>query len=160
MQLFAAVVLVASGLAGIAVWAPRRLPVRVTALVLAALLMATAYASMAELLGNPKPVSMEWARAAEAEAVVLGSTVREGEAIYLWLQFDGIAAPKAYVLPWDRNTAQQLQDAQRQAGEQGTDLRMRRPLSVERNSGEAVFYAEPQPTLPPKNPLAESRTRP
>ena len=88
MELFAFVVLIAGALASIAIWSPRRLWIKGSALVLAALLMAAGYASMIELLGKPKPATMEWARARLQEATVLGATVREGEAIYLWLRLD------------------------------------------------------------------------
>ncbi len=152
MHLFTAVVLIASGLAGIAISASRPLWVKVSALVLAALLMPTAYASLVDLLGKPKPVTMEWARGAAPAATVLGASVREHEAIYLWLQFDGNLEPRAYVLPWNLETAQQLQQATRQAEAKETAVRMHHPFELDPNPDEPLVYAEPQPALPPKTP--------
>lgn len=154
MYLFTAVVLIATALASIAVRAPRAVRVKIAALVLAALLMPTAYASLAELLGRPKPVTLEWAMAAVPETTVLGASVRENEAIYLWLRFDGTPEPIAYVLPWNIETAKQLQQAMRQAEADGTGVRMRRPFDSTLDPNEPLFYAEPQPALPPKAPFA------
>ena len=153
MYLFTIVVVLAAALAGIAVWAPRATPIKVGALVLAALLMVAAYASLVDLLGKPKPVTMEWAMGAVPEATVLGASMREGEAIYLWLEFDEMPEPIAYVLPWNMETARQLQQAMRQAEAEGTVARMRRPFEPGGDPNEPLFYAEPQPALPPKTPV-------
>ncbi len=154
MYLFTAFVVIAASLAGIAIWAPRAVLIKVGALVLAALLMPTAYASLVELLGRPKPVTLEWAMGAVPEATVLGASMRENEAIYLWLRFDGIPEPIAYVLPWNMETAKQLQQAMAQAEADGTVVRMRRPFESDRDPSEPLFYAEPQPPLPTKTSLA------
>ena len=154
MYLFTAVVVIAAALAGIAVWAPRALWVKVSALVLAALLMAGAYGGLVDLLGRPKPATMEWVMGAAPEATVLGASLRENEAIYLWLQFDETPAPRAYVLPWSLETAKQLQKATQQAEAQGSAVRMRRPFESTPDPNEPLFYAEPQPPLPPKPPFA------
>ena len=150
IYLYAAVVVTATGLAFIAIRAPRGLTLKVTALVLAGLLMLTGYAGLADLLGRPKPASMEWAQTAVPEATVLGARFSEGEAIYLWREWDGVASPRAYALPWDRPTAEALQKAMRQAEADGTNVRMRRPFDGERAERESLFYAEPQQALPPK----------
>ncbi len=150
IYLFTAVVVIATALAGIAVWAPRSTGVKLSALVLSALLMATAYTGLVDLLGKPKPVTMEWAAAAVPEATVVAALPREGEAIYLWLRFDDSPEPRAYVLPWSREIAEQLQQATRQAAAEGTEVRMRRPFESAPDANEPVFYAEPQPALPPK----------
>ena len=42
-------------------------------------------------------------------------SMREGEAIYVWLQFLAPTEPRAYTLPWDMKMAQQLQNAMRKA---------------------------------------------
>ncbi len=154
MYLFTAFVVIAASLAGIAIWAPRAVLIKVGALVLAALLMVATYASLVGLLGKPKPATMEWAMGAVPEATVLGASMREGEAIYLWLKFDEMAEPIAYVLPWNMETAQQLQQAMRQADAEGTVARMRRPFESDRDPNEPLFYAEPQPALPPKTRFA------
>ena len=237
IYLYAAAVVLAVALAGIAVWSPRATRIKVVALTLTALIMPTAYASLMDLLGKPKPVTMEWAKRAVAEATVLGASMHEDQAIYLWLQLDDAAAPRAYVLPWDLAAAKGLQQAMRRADgasrkppcsapactktrrstsgcssttpprrapmschgtwrpprgcigklgvaerdpaqlaeqhvshrrepqaqlvglhgradEAGTSVRMRRPFDAEAERTEPLFYAEPQPALPPKRPNA------
>ena len=153
MYLFTAVVLIAAALAGITIRAPRALWIKVSALVLAALLMVTAYASLADLLGRPKSVGMEWAKSALPEATVLAASMREGEAIYLWLRFDGTSEPRAYVLPWKMATAKRLHEAMGKAEAEGTAVRMARPFQSNRDPNTPLFYADPQPALPPKTPI-------
>ncbi len=154
IYLYAAVVVTGTGLAFIAIWAPRALMLKVSALILAGLLMLTGYAGLVELLGRPKPASMEWAQAAVPEATVLGARLKEGEAIYLWLEWDGGSEPRGYVLPWRRPAAEALQRAMREAEADGTRVRMSRPFERDRPQHEAMFYAEPQPARPPKRPGA------
>ena len=125
------------------------------AIVLSALLMATAYAGFSELLGRPKPADLEWAARNAEEAVVLAAEMQEGEAIYLWLRVDDAAEPRAYVLPWSMEMAKQLHRAQGQAQQQGTQVRMRGPFIDADEGGERMFYAAPQEPLPPK--LARAR---
>jgi hypothetical protein len=149
--LFAFWALVAAALASLSIWSPRRLPAKLAALGATALLLPLTYASLAGLLSRPKPATLEWAQAQAAEAAVLGASIREGEGIYLWLQFPGIPEPRAYVLPWDRKLAQQLQEARRQAERNGSGLAMRMPFERSWDDREPKFYALPQPALPPKD---------
>lgn len=152
IPLFAVAVVLAVALAGIAIWAPRALGLKLTALGTMVLLVPVAYLSLTELLGRPKPVGLEWSRTVFVEANVLGTDLREGEAIYLWLQADGTSAPRAYVLPWDLNVARQLHAAQQSAQSQGTPLRMRRKdPSQSDDDVEPMFYAAPQPRQPSKS---------
>lgn len=151
LPLFAVTVLLASALAMLSLWAPRRLAVKLAAMVLALAFMPAAYAAMAGLLSKPKPVSFEWWQAQAGEATVLGSSYREDEAIYLWLQLDGAPEPRAYVLPWSKAMAEQLQEASREAAERGTGVRMRQPFEPTLDQREPKFYAMPQPALPPKD---------
>lgn len=151
LYLFGAAVLVASVLSSISIWAPRRVMVRASAFGLAMLFVPLCYASLASLLSKPKPVSLEWIRSNTAEAAVLGSTLREGEAIYIWLQVPGVDEPRAYTLPWNREVAQQLQEARRKAEQQGTGLGMRLPFEHSWDKQEPKFYPLPQPALPPKD---------
>ena len=115
--------------------------------------MGTAYAAMLDLLSKPKPASFEWWLDQAAEATVLGSSMVEDQAIYLWLQLDGVKEPRAYVLPWDRRTAEQLQKAARAAAERQSAVRMRLPFEPTLDDREPRFYALPQPALPPKEAL-------
>jgi hypothetical protein len=150
-QLFALTIALAGLLAAISLWTPRRLAVKATALGTAALFLPLAYASLVDLLSRPKPVSMEWWQNGAEEATVLGSLLQENEGIHLWLQLPGLAEPRAYVLPWSRETAERLQEAQRSAEQEGGDLRMRMPFERSFDDLEPRFYAQPQPALPPKD---------
>jgi hypothetical protein len=151
LYLFGAAILVASVLTSISIWAPRRVTVRASAFGLAVLFVPISYASFASLLSKPKPVSLEWIRASTKEANVLGASIREGETIYIWLQIPDIDEPRAYALPWNREVAQQLQQARRKAEEQGTGLGMRLPFEHSWDKQEPKFYPLPQPALPPKD---------
>lgn len=152
LYVFSVAVILATLLANIGIWAPRRPWVRVSALFTAALFIPLAYASAAALLSRPKPVSLEWVRGVTQEAAVLGSSIREGEAIYVWLQMPDSVEPRAYTIPWNRDIAQQLQEARAEAERQGTGLQMRLPFEESWDTREPKFYASPQPQLPPKEP--------
>jgi hypothetical protein len=150
--LFAAAALLAALLASVAVWAPRRLPVKLGTLAAATLFLPLGWAAMADLLSRPKPVALEWWLKRAADATVLGSVIEEERRVYLWLQLDGSDQPRAYALPWDRRMAEQLQEAQREAAERQTAVRMRLPFEPSLDDREPKFYALPQPALPPKEP--------
>ena len=141
-------------LAGIGIVAPRRLLVRAGAAVAVAGLLASGYFAFADLLSRPKPVRLAWAEDAADEAVVLGSALQEGKAIYLWLALPDEEEPRAYRLPWSTAKAEQLEEAKRRAGEAGNSgtVKVRRPFVDE--SGEEVpdqmFYAPAQAASPPK----------
>jgi len=107
-----------------------------------------AFVGNTNTLGLPKPVALEWWRRAAPEATVLGSVLRTGEGIYLWLQLDNEPRPLYYSLPWNESTAKELAAASRGA-ENGGRLRMRNPFEPSWDR-EPQFYAEPQPALPPK----------
>ncbi len=152
IPLFAVVVVLTAALAGIAIWAPRSLRLKLTALGTISLLLPVTYLSLTELLGRPKPADLEWSHTVFTDANVLATDLREGEAIYLWLQADGTSAPRAYVLPWDLNVARQLYAAQQSAQTRGTALRMRRMDSNHSDDDmEPMFYAAPQPRPPSKS---------
>jgi hypothetical protein len=157
-MLFAAAAMVAAFLGSIAVWSPRRLPVKVCALVIAGLFMPLAYAGLTDLMSRPKPVSMEWWLAHAEEATVLAAVPEEGRHIFLWLALEGVDEPRAYVLPWSREAAQQLQDAQEQAAEEGGEVRMRMPFEPSLDA-QRMFYAEPQPAPPAKPDEGEPAVR-
>ncbi len=151
-------------LANIAVWAPRRLRVRLGALITAAIFLPTAYLSLSEMLSRPKPVDIEWFRRAAAEATVLGAQMQEGKAIYVWLAIEGTDEPRAYSLPWSEQVARQLQGAQRSAKSDGSTVRMRLPFERSLDRRERIFYAAPQPPPPRKqtpvqNPLNFQRSQ-
>jgi hypothetical protein len=153
--LYAVLAIAAGGLVTIAIWSPRRLSVKLAALAASAAFLAIGYAGVAELLSRPKPVSLEWAQRASEKAELLGAKAVEGEAIFLFLQLPGVGEPRAYQIPWRPDLAEQLQNAQRKAEQQGGGVMVERPF--EDRSGEAsletrerMFYAPPPPALPPK----------
>lgn len=154
IYLYAAVVLIAAALASIVLRGSRALSLKVSALVLAALLMATGYVSLVDLLGRPKPAALEWSAQNFNDATVLAAKMLEDEAIYLWVQFDGMREPRAFVLPWSLNVAKELQQAMRAADAQGTLVRMRKALDAQGDPNEPLFYAEPQQAPSPKVPFA------
>jgi hypothetical protein len=149
--LFAAVAVVAGLMTSISVWAPRRLWIKIAAIGAAALFLPTTYAGFSRLLSMPKPVQLEWWLAKADEATVLASSFRENEAIYVWLQLSDVPEPRAYALPWNRDLAEQLQTAQREASENQTQVQMRLPFEQSLEDREPKFYAMPQPQLPPKD---------
>lgn len=154
--LFGVIVLLAAALAAIGIWSRRRLWIKVAGVAAAMLFMPAAYAGLVGLLSKPKPVDLEWAQAHLREATVLGATLEQGRGIYLWLKLDGIEEPRSYILPWDTELAQQLQDAMREAEENGTGLKMRLPFERSLDPHEPKFYALPQPAMPPKDLLPET----
>ena len=150
--LFAALALVTGVMTSISVWAPRRLALKLGALGAAALFLPATYVGFLHLLSMPKPAGLEWWHAKADEATVLGSALREGQGIYLWLQLGDAPEPRAYVLPWNREMAEQLQTARREAERNETPLQMRLPFEPSLDGREPRFYAMPQPAPPPKDP--------
>jgi hypothetical protein len=154
--LYAVFIGLAAVLGSIAVWAPRSLLIKAKSVVTVGLFIPVAYASLADLLGRPKPIDVEWANAQADEATVLGAQLREDAGIYLWLEMAGLDEPRAYVLPWNRELAQQLQDAQRAAAKTGDAVHMRRPFTASPSEAEPTFYAPPQPAPPAKETPSDS----
>ncbi len=142
-------------LANIAVWAPRRLRVKLAALAAAAVFLPTAYFALSEMLGRPKPVGTEWLRRHSAEATVLSAQMHEGRAIYLWLGIAGTDEPRAYALPWSKEAARQLHGARRTAEATGSRVKMQLPFEPSLDERERLFYAQPQPPPPRKQAPAQ-----
>lgn len=127
-----------------------RLWQRATSATLFLVLIAVVYGGSIELLSRPKPLRLElWQQADKAK--VLSATMREGEAIYVWLQFPGADEPRAYTLPWDMKMAQQLQNAMQEGQANGADVNMSKPFEAGLDDREPKFYATPQQALPDKN---------
>jgi hypothetical protein len=153
-HLFAVTALVAAALAALAIWAPRRTAVRIAALAAVTLFLPVAYVQSIELLSKPKPVSLEWYRRDAAGAQVLGVSLDEGRAIYLWLRLDGTKEPRAYSLPWNVGIAQQLEHAIDEAVRRGAIIILRKPFyrpSLE-DLGELNVEITPPPLGPQKAP--------
>jgi hypothetical protein len=148
--LFAASSTLAAVLAAISIWSHRKVLAKVAALVATALFIPTIYLSYGDLLSRPKPVGLEWFHRDASEATVVSARLRENEAIYLWIELPETNEPRAYRLPWIHELAKQLHGAQREAQAKGTKVQMRLPFKDQTDEQEPVFYAQPQPPLPPK----------
>jgi hypothetical protein len=116
-----------------------------------AVVLGALFFGYSDMLGRPKSTRLEVLRGTE-EARVLGSYVKEGQAIYLWLQLPGSDEPRYYQLPWDENTAKAMQAAMDQNAEQhggGVAVRLPFERGLAQNE-EPKFYPLPQPKLPDK----------
>ena len=144
--LFAAVVLLAAVLASISIWAPRKLWIRSASIVATAGLIVVAYLGFSDLLSRPKPIHLEWAMRAVSEARVLGASAKENEAIFVWLEIEGVGEPRAYKLPWSRELAEQLQEATEEDRGNRTGVRVRAPFRAghEDEDQQTVFYSPPR----------------
>jgi hypothetical protein len=120
--LFAASMTLAAFLTAISIWSHRKLWAKVSAVLATALFIPTVYLSYADLLSRPKPASLEWWHREATEATVVGSKLREGVAIYLWIELADAGEPRAYRLPWQQELAKQLYGAQREAEANGTKV--------------------------------------
>ena len=149
--LYAVFLVLAAALALISVWSRRRLALRAGAVGLLALTAAVAYTAFSDLLSRPKPMALEFIRDDLGEAEVLGAALREGRGIYVWLRLPGVDEPRYYVMPWQLETAEELQKAMREADRNRSGLLMRLPFekSIERRAMPR-FYAVPAPKLPDK----------
>jgi len=101
-------------------------------------------------LGQPKPA---WAGCAlSKESTVVGFSLDEGRAIYLWLQTSG--APLSCQLPWNEQQAAQISDADAAAKAQGVPLKIKahgKPGQTgTRDDEKLMAYPAPQPPLPLK----------
>lgn len=153
--IFVVIVVLATGLALLAVRGNLSIRSRAGALVLSALLMVSGYTGLTELMSRPKPVSLEWVRGQDGPLKVAASHLRENEAIYLWVIFKGESEPRAYRLPWNLEMAKQLREAQRRAAGRKSDVMMKSLTARTPNPSDRVFYAPPRPAPPPK--IAEAR---
>lgn len=146
----------AATLVSIALWAPRRLWIKLGALGVTAVFLPAGYLGLSEMLSRPKPVSLELARKELAEATVLGAHLEEDTAIHLWLGLPGIAEPRAYSLPWDQQLARQLRGAERESEQTGAKVQMRKPFESSLDERQQRFYAAPPPPPPEKQHTAEN----
>lgn len=155
LYFFVPTAIAAALLANIGIWSPRNGWMKISAIVITTLFLPLAYGSISELMSRPKPVSLEWARRAMPEAQLIGASLHEGKAIYIWLQTPESPEPRAYELPWSKETAKQLQEAQRHAKNAKNGIKVRRPFETERDPLQNMFYAAPRMPLPTKQRTRE-----
>ena len=156
LPLFAGLTVLAGVLGSISIWTPRKVWLKCTALCTLSFFLPVAYFTMTDLLSRPKPADLEWLHRQADQAQVLGTRMKEGEAIYVWLQMEGVKEPRAYVLPWDQQLARQMHGAKREAESKGRPLMMGKPFQPSLEQRGKKFYAAPQPKLPAKVPAAGS----
>lgn len=154
LPFFAGVTALAGILGSISIWTPRKVWMKCAALCTLAFFLPVAYFTMTDLLSRPKPADLEWLHRQVNQAQVLGTRMKEGEAIYVWLEMEGVTEPRAYVLPWDKQLAKQMHGAKREAESEGRPLMMGKPFQPSLEQREKKFYAAPQPKLPAKAPAA------
>ncbi len=119
----------AAVLGSITIWAPRSTRMRVIAVVVTTLFVPLAYLGLNEILSQPKPMAHEWFKRHVDEAIVLGVSVDEGRAIYLWLRLDRTLEPRYYVLPWRPRLAEKLQNLIDEAIEKEALVKIKNPFS-------------------------------
>lgn len=157
--LFAAALAVIAIQAAIAIWTPRKTAIRAAAVVTTIAFMPLAYVTLAELLSRPKPISMEWFERNSERATVLGASLDEGKAIYLWLLLEGSRKPRFYVLPWQQQTAEQLEDTLESVIRNRGSVVLNKPFTKRSNTerGSLSIEIKPPPTLPLKPPQLPPR---
>ena len=148
---FGALLCVTALLASIAIWSPRRTPVRSLAVVLTALFVPIGYLGITELLSQPKPMEHEWFKRHVDEATLLGVSLSEGQAIYLWLRLDDSLEPRFYVLPWQQQLAESLQKLIDEAIRDGASITISNPFS--RKSFDDLGSMNMQIVRPPQLPM-------
>lgn len=152
--IFAATVGTAALLGSIAIWAPRKTPIRALALTAMTLFLPIAYAQFIGLLAKPMPVSWAWIERDVDRAEVLSVSFDEGKHIYMWLRLNGMIEPRFYSLPWRQSDAEDLEDAMEQASKLRGKVIVTDPFSkrsLEERGGISVEIVPP-PTLPQKKP--------
>jgi hypothetical protein len=149
--LYAVFLVLAAMLTLISVWSRRRLALRAGAVGLLAVTAVVAYTALSDLLSRPKPTGLEFVHGDTGEAEVLGATLKEGRGIYVWLRLPGLDEPRYYVMPWRRETAEELQKAMREAERNRSGLLMRLPFEKSMEERDMPrFYALPAPKMPDK----------
>lgn len=150
---FSGLLFVVAVLATIAIWSQRRTPVRTLAVIMTALFIPIGYLGVTELLSQPKPMQHEWFKRHVDEATLLGVSVREGEAIYLWLRLDDSLEPRYYVLPWQQQLAEKLQNLIDEAIRDGASVSISDPFSRKSfdNLG-SLNMRIVRPPMPPMKP--------
>jgi hypothetical protein len=143
-------------LASIAIWSRRRTPVRALAVILTALFVPIGYLGITDLLSQPKPMQHEWFKRHVDEATLLGVSLSEGRAIYLWLRLDDSLEPRYYVLPWQQQLAEKLQKLVDEAIRDGASVTISNPFSRKSfddlGSMNMQIVRPPQPPMKPPSP--------
>jgi len=83
------------------------------------------------LLSLPKPTSKEWIHRDIDSIEIISTYFLPNIGIYLWVQLPSADEPRYYVLEWDMETAQKLQEAGDEKRENGGNgkIIMKKPFS-------------------------------
>lgn len=119
-------------------------------LLLALVQVALFYVATADLLGRPKPVSVEFVAGRLDQSEVLAHHLRQDQAIFLWLRPEIGDDPISYQLPWSERTARELHEASRQAEERGGTVQLTMPVGDGTEGGEPSIGWTPPIAPPPK----------
>ncbi len=151
---------VIAALASLAIWAPRRSAVRLSAVLVAALAIPVSYVQFVEFLSKPKPKTFEWFERDVEEAEILGVSLSEGEAIYMWLLFDGTTEPRYYAFPWNLKMAEQLEQDMTNATINNSRIKLKNPFQRRPDGdplGELNIEIIPPARMPMKPPRIPPR---
>lgn len=151
LLVFIAFTFLAALLAAIAIRTPRSTAIRVFAVATTAVFIPVSYVGLNEILARPKSMTHEWLNSSTTQATVLGVSLDEGKAIYLWLRLDSSPEPRYYRLPWLQKNAEKLQSALGKAAEEDDAVvRMRNPFSRESWTSQGEINLEiVRPAVPP-----------
>ena len=157
--LFAIAIFLGALLAGITVWSRRRLRWRIMSVAVFALFVPIVFLAFTHLLSRAKPIDLTFFETATEVAMVKGAHFIDGKGIYLWLMVPWADEPRYYIMPWGQETAEELQDALREAEENQSGVEMLLPFEDPLDRRENMFHALPQPAMPPKIPEPETGER-
>jgi len=151
---FVATIAVAATLATVAIWAPRRPVIRFAALAVTVLFIPIGSLQLTEMLSRPKPIAFEWFRRHVEQAQLLGASLDEGRAIYLWLRIDQDVEPRYYVMPWRQETAEKLEDMIDNALRNNSTIILKKPFirKFMEDLGDLNANIVPPPLPPQKMP--------
>ena len=100
-------------------------------------------------------MSFEWYLRNKPKAQVLGVSLKEGEAIYLWLRPEGSLEPRNYVVPWNLTLAEKLEDLVEDAVKRDQTLAIINPFLHRKQDdwGSLNIEIVPPPLPPMKRPV-------
>lgn len=143
-------------LAALLVWAAYYAPRRSTWAVAGTLVgtIGLTFGSYFLILSHPAPAL--WLSMTSAEkATVIGAHFEDEKGIYVLLDRASAEEPEYYRFPWDRQMAEKLQKALKEARENDTGVEMIWPEEGSLEQRGPMFHALPQPALPDKAPEPE-----
>ena len=157
--LFTAALVVMALQATIAIWSPRVVWLRTLAVIATALFIPIVYLTLTLLLSRPKPVDFAWFERNAEHANVLGVSLDEGRAIYLWLHLEGHSMPSYYVLPWRQRQAEQLEDTLHAAVQRRATVVLKKPFAKKslQEKGALSIKIVPPASAPLKPPQVPAR---